>query len=140
VIADERSARTQVSAGDQTDVRLCPKCRLRGRLDSRNRRDKTIPATRDRLDVLRSSRIVAKCLTKLGNGLSEGVIGDVRAGPQRIEQLFFRHQRTRVIEQMQQEVEELGCQFHDGVVSHNVIASAIDEEAAEFEVGTCHGL
>ena len=110
------------------------------RLDPGHRRDEAVPATRDRLDELRRPGIVAQRLAQLGDGLGQRVVGDVGAGPQRVEQLLFRDQRTRVVEQMQQEVEELRRQLDDGVVPHDAIASAIDKEGAELVAGARHGL
>ena len=64
--------------------------------------------------------------------------GDVRVGPQCVEQLLFRDQRTRVVEQMEQEVEELRRQVDNRAVPDDAITRAIDKEGAESIAGACH--
>ena len=66
------------------------------------------------------------------------VVGDVGVRPERVEQLLFRDQLAGVVEQMEQEVEELGRQLDDGVVSQDAIASAIGKERTELVAGACH--
>ena len=119
----------------------CRVSRLHGRrIDPGDQCDETVPSTRDRLDELRGPGIVTKCLAQLGDRLGQRVVRDVGVGPQRIEQLLFRDQCPRVVEQMQQEVEELWRQLDDGVVSHDAIAGAIDEEWAELVAWIRHAL
>jgi hypothetical protein len=113
--------------------------RLSGRrLDPGHRRDEAVPSARDRLDELRPPGVITERVTELGDSLRQCVVGDVGARPERVEQLLFRDEGPRVVEQVQQEVEELGRQFDDGVVPHDAVTGAIGEERAESVAGTCH--
>lgn len=114
--------------------------RSRGcRLDAFDRRDEAVAAPRDRLDEPRIARLVAECLAQLRNRLGKCVFGDVGVGPERVEQLLFGDERARRVEQMQQEIQQLRRQLHDGIVTMDAVARAIDEERAEAVVDMRHG-
>jgi hypothetical protein len=108
------------------------------RVDRCNGRDESVPPSRNGLDELRSAGIVTKCLTELGDSLSQCIVGDVCSRPERVEQLLFGDQRAGVVEQVEQKVEKLGRQLNDGVVSHNAIPNPINKVRAESVAGTCH--
>ena len=61
--------------------------------------------------------VVAERLAQLRHRLRQRVVGDVGAGPQRVEQCFLRHQRAGVVEQMEQQVEELGREIERAPVA-----------------------
>ena len=91
-------------------------------IDPLNRRDEPVTLTRNRLDELRGSRIVTKGPTEIGDCLSQSVVGDVCARPERVENCSLVTECTRVVQEVEQKIEELGRQLDDGVVSNNAIA------------------
>src|SRR5207248_7654853 len=62
-----------------------------------DRRNEPISAARNRQDEPRRSSRVTQRLAQLGYRLGQRVIGDVRAGPERLEQRFFRDQGSRMV-------------------------------------------
>ena len=70
-----------------------------------NRRDEAIPAPRDGLDVGGLRRIVAQRLPQLRDRLRQRVVGHDDVGPDGAEQVFFRDERRRAIEQVPQQIE-----------------------------------
>ena len=96
-----------------------------------NRRDEAVAAARDGLDEGRIAGLVAERLPQLRHGLRQRVVGDVGAGPERVEQRLFRHQRAGVVEQMEQQVEELGREVERAPVLEHAVGGAIDDERAE---------
>jgi hypothetical protein len=87
---------------------------------------------------LRGPGIITKGLPELGHSLGQCVVGDICPGPKRVEQLLLRDQGARVVEQVQQEVQQLGSHLYNGVIPQHVITGAIDEKAAEVVAGTGH--
>ncbi len=100
--------------------------------------DEPIAAARDGLDVLRIAGVVAERLPQLGHRLRQRVVGDVGAGPERVEQLLLRDQRAGVIEQEEQQVEELRRQVHGPGVAKNPIASSVHDKRAKAVGGFRH--
>ena len=79
----------------------------RRRLDRLDRRDEPVAAARDRLDEPRRTRIVAERLAQLRHGLRQGVFRDVGLGPQRVEQLLLGDERSGVVEQVKEQIQQL---------------------------------
>ena len=93
-----------------------------------DRRDKSVAAARDSLDELWRSGIVSQGITQFGDGLRQRVVSHVRVGPERVEQLFFCRQRAGIVEQVEQQVEKLGCDVQRLGASEDAIADPIGQK------------
>jgi hypothetical protein len=96
-----------------------------------DRRNKAVAAPSDSLDELWRSRIVAESITQFGDGLRQRVVSYVRVGPERVEQLFFCNQRAGIVEQVEQQVEKLGCDVQRLGASEDAIADPIGQKRTE---------
>jgi len=98
--------RDRIRFADGDDVRGLDAGRRR-RLDRLDRRDEPVAAARDRLDEPRRTGIVAERLAQLRHGLRQGVFCDVGLGPQRVEQLLLGDERSGVVEQVKEQIQQL---------------------------------
>src|SRR5262249_46012612 len=88
-------------------------------------------ASRDGLDELRRSGIVAERCPQLRDSLCQRIVGNIRTGPEGVEQLLLGHQRAGVIEEMQQQVEQLRREIQHLVATEHAVTRTIDGERTE---------
>ena len=100
-----------------------------------HRRDETVAAARDRLDVGRLRGIVAERLAQLGHRLRQRVVGHGHVGPQRREQLVLGHERGLPRGEVQQQVDDLRRQGNDVVAAQQPVGTGVHREGTE---AVCH--
>ena len=102
-----------------------------GRDDRFYRRDETVAAAGDGLDVCRVAGIVAERLTQLGYGLRQGVVGDGDVGPQGPEQIVLRDEHRRPRRQEEQQVDDLRRERDIDAVAQQPVCTAVDDERSK---------
>ena len=98
------------------------------RLERADRGHEAVPAPRHRSDVGRRAGRVVESFAQLGNRLRQGVLRDVRAGPDGVEQLFLGDQRGRPLDEVKKEVEQLGRQVERTIASVGLIGGSVEPE------------
>jgi len=101
------------------------------RSDCLDRRDEPVAASRNGFDERRRARIISKRLPQLGHRLGQRVVGDVRVRPERLEKRFLGDERSCVVEEIEEQVQQLR-RYGDGfTVARQAKGRAIDGELAK---------
>ena len=101
--------------------------------------DEAISAPMRGLDVARPLRIVVERATDLANADLECGVADEHVGPDRVEQLLFRHQAPGVLHEVLQHVVGARRERHDLPVTPELRAGAVERARSECEAPVGRG-
>jgi hypothetical protein len=99
--------------------------------NSFDRRDETIAAPSDGLDIRRLCGIVAERLAQLRDRLRQRVVGDGDVRPERAEELVLRDERRLPGDEVKKEIDDLRREGDDLVPSQQPVRRRVDSEGAE---------
>jgi len=126
----------EVEDGNCRRSRFCCRCmdlrrrRLRGR-QRLDRRDESISAPGDGLNVGRLRWIVAERLAELGDGLCQRVVGHGDIRPQRGKQLVLAHECRLPRDEVEQQIDDLRRKRDDLSTAQEAVRAGVDGERAE---------
>ena len=93
--------------------------------------NEAVAATGDGLDVPGCVDVIADRPPQLRDGLSQRVVGDVRVGPEGVEERVLRHERAGTLEEIHEQVEQLRGEIERVTAPPDAVGDAVDQKGPE---------